>query len=117
MTPVAALATLFLAQLAGEVVARGLGVPIPGPVLGMAFLFAAIALRTTLLDALDPIAATLLEHLSLLFVPAGVGVMRYGAILRAHGLALALALVVSTLLGMAVTALVLLAFERRRSIA
>jgi putative effector of murein hydrolase LrgA (UPF0299 family) len=53
----------------------------------------------------------------LLFVPAGVGVMRYGAILRAHGIALATALIVSTVLGMTVTALVLVAFERRTRIA
>jgi putative effector of murein hydrolase LrgA (UPF0299 family) len=107
------LATLLLAQLAGEVVARALGLPIPGPVLGMIFLLAVVSLRRTLLATLDPVAGTLLEHLSLLFVPAGVGVMRYGTILRAHGVALAAALIVSTVLGMAVTALVLLAFERR----
>ena len=115
--PIAALATLFLAQLAGEVVVRALGLPIPGPVLGMLFLLVAVSLRRTLLAALDPVAAVLLEYLSLLFVPAGVGVMRYGAILRAHGLALACAILVSTVLGMAVTALVLVAFERRGSVA
>jgi holin-like protein len=112
-----ALATLLLAQLAGEVVARALGLPIPGPVLGMIFLLVAVSLRRTLLAALDLVAGTLLEHLSLLFVPAGVGVMRYGAILRAHGIALATALIVSTVLGMTVTALVLVAFERRTRIA
>jgi putative effector of murein hydrolase LrgA (UPF0299 family) len=112
-----AVATLLLAQLAGEVVARALGLPIPGPVLGMIFLLVAVSLRRTLLAALDPVAGTLLEHLSLLFVPAGVGVMRYGAILRAHGIALATALIVSTVLGMTVTALVLVAFERRTRIA
>ena len=97
--------------------ARGLALPVPGPVLGLVFLLAAIALRRTLLADLDPVAGPLLEHLSLLFVPAGVGVMRYGAVLRAHGVALAVALVVSTVLGMLVTALVLVAFERRRSAA
>jgi holin-like protein len=112
-----ALATLFLAQLAGEVVARSLGLPVPGPVLGIVFVLVALALRRTLLAALDPVAATLLEYLSLLFVPAGVGVMRYGAILHTSGVALAAALIVSTLIGLAVTALVLVAFERSRRIA
>jgi len=34
-----ALTQLLIFQLAGEVVARGLALPIPGPVLGMLFLF------------------------------------------------------------------------------
>jgi putative effector of murein hydrolase LrgA (UPF0299 family) len=115
--PVAAFATLLLAQLAGEVTARALGLPIPGPVLGMAFVLVALSMRRALVAVLDPVAAVLLEYLSLLFVPAGVGVMRYGAILRQHGLALAVAILVSTVLGMLTTAFVLLAFERRGRVA
>ena len=79
----------------------------------MVFVLLAVSLRRSLLAVLDPVAATLLEYLSLLFVPAGVGVMRYGAVFREHGAALAVAIVVSTVLGMSVTALVLVAFERR----
>jgi putative effector of murein hydrolase LrgA (UPF0299 family) len=115
--PVAAFAMLLLAQLAGEVTARALGLPVPGPVLGMAFVLVALCVRRALVAVLDPVAAVLLEYLSLLFVPAGVGVMRYGAILRQHGGALAVAIVVSTVLGMLTTAVVLLAFERRGRVA
>jgi holin-like protein len=100
------LAILLAFQLVGEALAFGLGLPIPGPVIGMALLLSAIALRPALLDALRPTATALLQHLSLLFVPAGVGVMVHGQRLADEGVAIVVALVVSTLLALAATALV-----------
>ncbi|GAB4465055.1 MAG: hypothetical protein OHK0044_03250 [Burkholderiaceae bacterium] len=102
---IAPLATLLAFQLAGEALAFGLKLPIPGPVIGMALLLAVLALRPTLLDALRPTATTLLQHLSLLFVPAGVGVMVHGQRLADEGMAIVAALVVSTVLALAATAL------------
>jgi holin-like protein len=49
--------------------------PVPGPVIGMALLFAALAWRGGPSLPLRESAQKLLQHLSLLFVPAGVGVM------------------------------------------
>ena len=69
-----ALATLLVCQLLGEALVRTLAVPVPGPVVGMAGLLLALVLRPAWLAALKPTTATLLQHLSLLFVPAGVGV-------------------------------------------
>jgi holin-like protein len=108
---------LLAAQLAGEVVARGFNLAIPGPVLGLVFMLLALAVRPVLAARIEPVAGGLLANLSLLFVPAGVGVMRYGAMLRAHGLAIAAAIVVSTVLSLAVTSLVLTALERRENAA
>ena len=69
-----ALTTLLVFQLAGEAVVLALGLPVPGPVIGMALRFAALAIRGALSDALRDTAQGLLAHLSVLFVPAGVGV-------------------------------------------
>ena len=69
------LGLLLGCQLVGEFVARGLGLPIPGPVLGLAILLAALALRHPLASALRPTTEVILAHLSLMFVPAGVGVI------------------------------------------
>ena len=102
-----ALATLLAFQLVGEALAFGLKLPVPGPVIGMALLLAAIALRPALLDALRPTTGTLLQHLSLLFVPAGTGVMLHFARVGEEWLPILLALVVSTVVTLAVTALVL----------
>jgi putative effector of murein hydrolase LrgA (UPF0299 family) len=96
---------LLFCQLVGEVVARGLALPVPGPVLGLALLTAGLAawsrwrpLSDDALAASDVgrVAAGLLGSLSLLFVPAGVGVVQYAGLFGQYGLALALALVVST---------------------
>lgn len=113
-----ALAALLLCQLAGEALARGLGLPIPGPVLGAALLLVLLFLRQhakpvlprEIKDgSLDTTANVLLANLSLLFVPAGVGVIQNLQVLQSHGVALALALVISTILGLLVTAFVFVA--------
>lgn len=112
-----ALLTLLSCQLAGEVCVRGLGLPLPGPVAGMALLFVALILRGRIAGtrapprALDAAADALLANLSILFVPAAVGVIRYGGMLRAHGLVMLVAVIVSTLLALIVTAIV---FDRTR---
>ena len=71
----AAITLLLLFQLAGEAIALFFALPVPGPVIGMGLLFAALALRGGPSIELRGTAQNLLQHLSLLFVPAGVGVM------------------------------------------
>lgn len=70
-----ALTTLLAFQLLGEALAHASGVPVPGPVIGMALLFLAWPLLQRLHLRLGAVADTLLGHFGLLFVPAGVGVM------------------------------------------
>ena len=100
-----ALATLLVCQLVGEALVRTLGVPVPGPVVGMAGLLLTLVWRPTWLAALKPTAQTLLQHLSLLFVPAGVGVMLHLQRLGSEALAIGVALVLSTWIGLASAAL------------
>jgi holin-like protein len=100
------LAALLVCQAVGEVLAFVLRLPVPGPVLGMALLLGFLLLRPTAIDALRPTSLDLLKHLSLLFVPAGVGVMLHVARLADEWLAVSVALVASTALAIAVTALV-----------
>ncbi|MFO1424797.1 MAG: CidA/LrgA family protein [Candidatus Competibacteraceae bacterium] len=104
---IGALAILLMLQLVGEVAVRWSGVPLPGPVVGMLLLFLALRWRQELPDALRAVAETLLSHLSLLFIPAGVGIMQYGALLSQEWLAVVAAVVLSTLITVAVTALVM----------
>lgn len=100
------LAWLLALQSLGELLARGLGLPFPGPVVGMVLLL--VALRWPLVR--DPVAVCaefLLHHLSVLFVPVGVGVMTHLALLSEYGGRLVLVVVLSTWVGLGVTALVL----------
>lgn len=112
-----ALTALLCLQLAGEVLVRAFHWPLPGPVVGMALLLAALIAWPAGLPWLKPAAQGLLQHLSLLFVPAGVGVMLHLQRLGEEALAIGVALVLSTWLGMAVAAMVMLALMRRAGVA
>lgn len=101
-----AIAILFTCQLAGQVVVTGLGLALPGPVLGMALLAGLMLAFPALYGVVRGLAEGLLAHLSLLFVPAGVGVVAHLHLLGEHGVALLLALVASTLVGLVTSVLV-----------
>ena len=109
---IVSLAAILLCQLAGEALTRGFNLPAPGPVIGMALMIGVLAWRERLAPILpaeindggvERISKGILAHLSLLFVPAGVGVVQNLDLFARHGLALALALVVSTFLALVVT--------------
>jgi holin-like protein len=101
------LTLLLICQLVGEAIVLAVGLPVPGAVAGMALLFAGLMVRGALPEELATTSDALVGHLSLLFVPAGVGVMLHADLLRRDGAAILVALVVSTLLAIAVTALVM----------
>ena len=111
----AALTVLLVYQLIGEVTVVALRLPIPGPVVGMALLFVTLILRGGVGDDLRETANGLLRHLSLLFVPAGVGVMAHLGRLSHEWLPITVSLVLSTLVTIAVTAVVMRALLARRA--
>ena len=79
----------------------------------MGALIAATILTGRSLAPVGAVADALLAHLSLLFVPVGVGVMTHLGLLSQYGLRMLVAIVVSTWIGLAVTALVLRGLLRR----
>ena len=85
---------------------EGTRAALPGPVLGLLLLVAGCALRPSLAQMLRPVTSTILGNLSLFFVPAGVGVVAHLQQFRQEGLAIAVALTVSTALAIAAGALV-----------
>lgn len=103
----AALTQLLIFQLVGEVIARSLELPVPGPVIGMLLLFLALGLRGRVGHELQATSQNLLQHLSLLFVPAGTGIMVHMHRIADEWLALLLSLLVSTAATLVVTALVM----------
>jgi putative effector of murein hydrolase LrgA (UPF0299 family) len=105
--------TLILAcQLVGEFVVASAEIPFPGPVVGMVLLFVLLAVRGRVPQHLGQAADALLSNLSLLFVPAGVGVMLHFDLLGADVLPLSVALLLSTLATIAVTAWVMVLLNR-----
>jgi putative effector of murein hydrolase LrgA (UPF0299 family) len=107
-----ALTLILVCQLIGEVGVLVTGLPVPGPVIGMLLLLAWFFLRGGLPESVEHTANTLLAHLSLLFVPAGVGVLVHWERLRGQWAAIAVALVLSTLVTLAVTAVTMAAVAR-----
>lgn len=99
-------AWLLALQAIGELLVRGLGLSVPGPVVGMALLLGALRWRSVR-DSVAGCAGFLLSHLSLLFVPVGVGVMTHLSVMSEYGLRIAVVLVLSTWMGLTVTALTL----------
>ena len=109
-----ALTQLLIFQLIGEVFARWLALPVPGPVIGMLLLFASLVLRGGADKELQTTSQTLLQHLSLLFVPAGTGVMLHVGRLADEAWPIAIALVASTVLGIVAAGLTLHRLTRHK---
>lgn len=107
-----ALTLLLSCQLAGELLQRLLALPLPGPVLGLILLLALLVWRKEVWPALGVTARGLLQHLTLLYVPAGVGLIVHLERLEAEWLPLLAALLGSTLLTLLVTVLVFRAVSR-----
>lgn len=108
------LALLLLYQLGGELVARFFGLPIPGPVIGMTLLLLTLLARGQVSHDTRTNVGAFLQHMSLFFVPAGVGVMVHLHRVAAEWLPIVVSLVVSTFAGIAVTAWVIRAMSPKK---
>ncbi len=97
-------AVLLIFQCIGEGLSFVLHLPVPGPVVGMLLLFFALLFSPALLRQLEATATELLRHLSLLFVPAGVGIMVSAGSVQGHWVGVIVAVVVSTVITLMVTA-------------
>ncbi|UGY19630.1 CidA/LrgA family protein [Bradyrhizobium septentrionale] len=109
---IASLSLILLCQLVGEVAVRALGVPVPGPVVGLVFLlllllardrFPALARGPLGDDGVESASRAMLANLSLLFVPAGVGVVQKLDLLAEHGIAILVILAVSVIVTLLAT--------------
>jgi len=109
-----AFAVLLVFQCLGEGLVFLFGWPVPGPVTGMLLLLAALVTVPRLQEVVEAGANELLRHLSLLFVPAGVGIVVAASSGSGQWLAIGASVVVSTLATLAVTALVLKFLTPRR---
>ena len=108
------LALLLLYQLGGELIARLFGLPIPGPVIGMTLLLLTLLARGQVNHETRTNVGAFLQHMSLFFVPAGVGVMVHLQRVANEWLPIVVSLVVSTFAGMAVTAWVIRAMSPKK---
>lgn len=118
---IASFSLILLCQLAGEIVVRALAVPMPGPVIGLLLLlillllrdrFAALAIGPLRQRGVETASKSLLAHLSLLFVPAGVGVVQKLDLIAERGVAIAAILALSVVITLLVTVATFLVTHR-----
>jgi holin-like protein len=109
---IASLSLILLCQLAGEVFVRALTLPMPGPVVGLLLLLVLLLARDRFKllargplqqDGVENASRGLLAHLSLLFVPAGVGVVQKLDLVAEHGIAIMVVLAISVVVTLLVT--------------
>src|SRR4051812_41556232 len=105
---------LLLFQCAGEAIAHVAEIPVPGPVLGMALLLVLLLARGHASEAMTTTADGLAKHLSLLFVPAGTGVMLHVTRIEAEWVLIVAAITISTILAIATAALTFQWLVRRQ---
>ncbi len=103
---------LLVYQLVGELIVLTVDWPIPGPVVGMFLLLITLLLRQAWSAYLIEPSQQFLRYLSLFFVPAGVGVMVHLTRIGEEWLPIVLALILSTIVSLVVTAAVMLGVAR-----
>ncbi len=101
------LTLIFCCQLLGELFITATGLPVPGPVVGMVLLFTGLLIKGSIPDDLGMVGDTLIKNLSLLFIPAGVGVMLHAKLIGREWMPISVALIASTALTIALTAIVM----------
>ena len=105
---------LLGSQAAGEAVHAATGLPLSGPLTGMALLLAFLSARGGPSQELRSSANALIGYLSLLFVPAAVGIIPFLPLLRSQWLPVAVALAASSVMAMASAGLIVQAMNRRK---
>ncbi|MCL2589638.1 MAG: CidA/LrgA family protein [Betaproteobacteria bacterium] len=103
---------LLLLQLLGEAIVRFLALPIPGAVLGMLLLWLWLVASLPTPKKLEPLVRGILDYLTLLFIPAAVGIIEQKQRIVSDGWWLLLVLVFSTLAGIVAAAWVMRRLEK-----
>jgi holin-like protein len=109
------LTMIFVCHFAGEFIVSLTDIPIPGPVIGMLLLFIALIINGSIPEKLNQAANALLSNLSLLFIPAGVGVMLHFTLIQSEIISITAALVLSTVCSIAVTGIVMAFMSSRKN--
>ena len=98
---------LLFFQFLGEILIRLTGIPLPASVVGMVLLLVALLLNTPFTPRVAPAAGALIKHISLLIFPLGVGIVLQWHRYEDYAVALAVAVVIGTILSMLLVTLML----------
>lgn len=94
---------ILLILLVGDIVQKYFQLSIPSTVIGMIILLLLLLLRIVKIQWVDGISKILLDNLSLLFIPAGVGIINEFQIFKGHLLPIIAIIVITTIIVILVT--------------
>ena len=100
--------------LLSQILQQSLNLPIPGTVLGMVLLLILLILKIVKLEWVEDGAKVLLNHLTFLFVPAGVAIMNVFNIFEGKIIILLIVVFIATITVMVVTGLTVQFLINRR---
>lgn len=103
---------IFLFLVLGEFFVKVFRIPISGNIIGMFLVFFALKWRIIKLKSVKPAADKLLKYLVLFFIPYGVGLMAYFDLIATYWIYISVAVVVSSVLTLYLTAIVLQKFGK-----
>lgn len=106
---------LWLFFAGGNLIASFIPFPIPGNVVGMVLLFAALCLGIVKIEHLQVASSFLLKHLTFFFIPLAVGLMNWGELFMEHSVTIGISIVASAFLTLIGVALITLLGKRRLS--
>lgn len=106
---------IFSIFLFSEFLNKATGIPIPSSIIGMMILLACLVIGIIKIEMIENISNFLLGHLTFLFVPAGVGVMKNFNLIKDEWVYMLIVLIISTILVMGVTGSTVQFLKRRLS--
>lgn len=100
------LTIIFALWQGGELLSKGLNLPIPGSIIGMILLFILLSLKIIRLEWIQQVSDFLLGNMGILFVPIGVSLLVMTGVLKQNLLALVVIVLIGTIVVMVVSGLV-----------
>jgi holin-like protein len=107
------LARLLLFVFLGDFLNRSLGIPLPGNILGLFLLLIALLTGLVKLEQVEGVGQFILSHMTVLFVPAGVGLLAIFGVIQGNWLILILIALLTTILVLALTGLIVQKLRKR----
>lgn len=104
---------IFLFLALGELLKYAFDLTVAGNIIGMILIFMALKLKIIKLETVKPASDKLVRYMVLFFVPYGVGMMVYYEMIKSNWQTILIAIVISTLLTLFVTAIIQQIFEKK----
>lgn len=92
--------------LLGEVISKGLGLPVPGNIIGMIIFLVLLCSNIIKLEKVETISSFFLDHLAFFFIPAGVGLITSFDIIKSSLIEILFICIITTTIVITVTGLI-----------